>query len=128
MKRSEAFVKKGEKIHNSFKLGGRGTEDRWRLEYTDEQLQYLWSHGYLEYDAPNLQYGELTSVNYIKFSKTGRRWRDWYAYPIGFYIKYEILGWAFWKYKVIHPFMRKVFHKRYDYDEYNDWDGNYDTL
>lgn len=97
----------------------RNEKNRWLTVWTEEDLKWCIDMGFMYEDKPLYHLGENEFHQYFALTDEGHRLAEWYTYDTWFYIKYVILHWNFWKYKVIHPFMKKVFHKHYTYEEYD---------
>ena len=120
MKRKEAFLRKGEKIF-SYNFGttyNRANVNRWYFDHTPEQMTYLWDHNYIEWSKPMVNLGECPDHKFIQFTKSGARWREWYEMSHWDWIKYHVLGYMFWKYRVYYPIRKHIFRKPYPWEGY----------
>lgn len=75
-----------------FSFYNRHEVKQWGEDYTAEQLKWLWDNKHIEYDKPLYHLGENDNQKYIKFTKKGQRWRNWYSCSFKEYIKYYVTG------------------------------------
>lgn len=120
MTRKEAFLRSGEKAFDfcSMTLYNRSEESRWYKDYTEEQMKYLWDHHYIMYTIPITRIRENNTNKYIQFTESGARWREWYEMSHWDWIKYHILGYMFWRYKIYYPIRKHIFRKPYPWEGY----------
>lgn len=119
----EAFTRKNEVAHQfcSTSLYNRALESRWYEDHSIEQMNYLFSHGYIEYTEPMTNLGEHSYDKYIQYTKRGMQCREWYTMSFKEYLKYKVFGYIFWKYKVYYPIRKYVFGKRYPWEGYESY-------
>lgn len=86
MNRKQAHQRK-----TKFSFYNRHTSTQWADDYTDEQLKWLWENKHIEYDNPLYHLGETDYKKYIKFTKKGQRWHNWYSCSLKEYIEYYVL-------------------------------------
>ena len=104
MKRSEAFLCKGEKLHqDNFGLGKVDYRRPARVfyeNYSNDQLSYLWEHKYIRFSNPIEECFENKKESFIEFTPKGKKWRIWYTMPRWKYIKIYILKKYWWQHKL----------------------------
>jgi len=86
MNRKQAHQRK-----NRYSYYNRNSSTQWADDYTAEQLKWLWDNKHIEFSNPLYDLGETDNQKYIKFTKKGRRWRNWYSCSFKEYIKYYII-------------------------------------
>lgn len=83
MKRKDAFLTKFEKssVVTGFALSVdfRAPKENYIKSYTKEQLDYLFSNGYLEEYEKVGERWENSDETYWQWTKSGKRWRIWYT-------------------------------------------------
>lgn len=86
MNRKQAHQRK-----SRFSFYNRNVSAQWEEDYTKEQLKWLWDNKHIEYDNPLYHLRETDNKKYIKFTKKGRRWHNWYSNSFKEYVKYYII-------------------------------------
>lgn len=86
MNRKQAHQRK-----SRFSFYNRNTATQWYIDYTTEQLTWLWDNKHIEFDNPLYNLGETDNKKYIQFTKKGRRWHNWYSCSFKDYVKYYII-------------------------------------
>lgn len=89
MNRKEAHNRK-----DKWSLYGRNTATQWYLDYTAEQMTWLWDHEHIMWSKPMYHLGETDREKYIQFTDKGREWFDWYSLTFGQYLKYKVFRWV----------------------------------
>lgn len=88
MTRKEAHNRK-----DKWSLYGRNTNNQWYLDYTVEQMTWLWDNEHIQWSKPMYHLGETDNHKYIEFTKKGREWFDWYSMSFKDYLKYKVFRW-----------------------------------
>jgi len=114
------FIRKGETAHDfcTMKCYNRGPERRWKEDYSEEVMDWLWKHKMIQWSEPYIELFENLNEKFIMYTKLGRKIRAWYECSYWQYFKYYILCKTFWQYKVYYPIMIHVFGKHYDWQDY----------
>ena len=114
------FIRNGETAHDfcTMKCYNRGPERRWKEDYSEEVMDWLWKHKMIQWSEPYIELFENLNDKFIMYTKLGRKIRAWYECSYWQYFKYYILCKTFWQYKVYYPIMIHVFGKHYDWQDY----------
>lgn len=86
MNRKQAHQRK-----SRFSFYNRNVSAQWVEDYTVEQLKWLWDNKHIEFSKPLYDLGEGDYKKYIKFTKKGRRWHNWYSCTFKEHVKYYII-------------------------------------
>lgn len=69
----------------------RNKKSEWLKDYTEEQFYWLVDHGHLEPSEPMVHYGERPDEEFMRFTKKGRRWYNWYTLTFWRWFKIFVL-------------------------------------
>jgi len=98
MTRKEAFLTKSEKSDGliSFPppIDYRAPKENYIENYTEDQLNYLFRHGYLEEYHKTGARWENPYATYWQFTDKGKRWRIWYTTDMGTLLRVYVF--RFW--------------------------------